>query len=414
VTITLLLDMDGTLLDNSVRTFVPAYMEAVARHLAARVGLEQLNEALLTSTRQMILNQNPDCTLLDVFECNFYPRVGIPRDELAPLLVEFFANVYPDLKHLTERRPEAIEFVQQALKREYRVAVATNPLFPLTAIEQRLEWAGLSPREYPFAVVPGAENVHFAKPNPAFLAELLAVMGWPEGPAIMVGDDLENDILCAQALGLATYAVDTHNHDHDSDHDGNAHPYKTPQGSGILGDLLGWIDSIPTDELKADMSSSSALLAVLRSTPAALNTLCKQIVSGTWNQRPRPDEWSPAEIFCHLRDVEQEVNLPRLNKVLVESNPFIPGQDTDAWAQQRSYLDQNGELALNSFVSSRIQLIKMISQMDGSDWQRPARHAIFGPTILQELVRIITGHDRLHIRQLYSIIHPPAADSPAG
>ncbi len=414
MTITFLLDMDGTLLDNSVRTFVPAYMAAFARHLAALVDLKRLNEALLTSTRQMILNQDPGCTLQDVFDSNFYPRVGISRAELAPVLVEFFADVYPDLKYLTGRKPEAIEFVQQAFEREYRVAVATNPLFPLTAIDQRLEWAGLSPREYPFAVVPGAENVHFAKPNPAFLAELLAVMGWPEGPAIMVGDDLDNDIRCAQALGLPTYAVASHYGDHPRDHNVDAHLSPAPHGSGSLSELLIWIDSVPADELKADMSGPSALLAVLRSTAAALNTLCRQIATGSWNQRPQLDEWSPVEILCHLRDVEQEVNLPRLNKVLGEPNPFIPGQDTDAWAQERTYLDQNGELALISFVSSRMQLIEMVSRLDESDWQRPARHAIFGPTNLQELVRIITGHDRLHIRQLYSIINPPATDSPAG
>lgn len=398
--------MDGTLLDNSVRTFVPAYMAAIARHLSSLVDLEQLNDALLISTKQMILNQDPNCTLLEVFDANFYPRVGIQRDVLAPVLADFFANVYPDLKHLTRRNPEAVGFVQQAFERKYRVAVATNPLFPLTAIEQRLEWAGLSPLEYHFAVVPGAENVHFAKPNPAFLAELLAVMGWPEGPAIMVGDDLENDIHCAQALGLPTFAVGSHDI-------GPPMPLVL-HGAGSLSSLLDWIDSIPDGELKADISTPSALLAVLRSTPAALNTLCQKIAPGAWNLRPQPDEWSPAEIFCHLRDVEREVNLPRMKKVLAENNPFIPGQDTDAWAVERSYQIQNGEMALNSFISSRIQLIEMIAQLDEEEWQRSARHAIFGPTKLQELVRIITGHDRLHIRQLYSIINPPAKISSLG
>ncbi len=406
MTISLLLDMDGTLLDNSVRTFVPAYMAEIARHLAARVDPERLNDALLTATRQMTLNLDPNCTLLDVFDANFYPRVGVPDDDLAPVLAEFFSDVYPGLKHLTARSPEAIELVQQAFERKYRMAIATNPLFPLTAIEQRLEWAGLSPGKYPFAIVPGAESVHFAKPNPAFLAELLAVMGWPEGATIMVGDDLENDIRCAQALGLPTYAV--------SSPDGDPGNLQAPHGAGSLSGLLDWIDSVPADQLKPDMTSPSALLAVLRSTPAALNTLCRQIVPGTWNQRLEPDEWSAAEIFCHLRDVEQEVNLPRLEKVLGEHNPFIPGLDTDAWAGERAYQEQNGELALNSYISARIQLIEMISRLDEDEWQRPARHAIFGPTTLQELVRIITGHDRLHIRQLYAIINPPEADSPSG
>lgn len=398
MTLTLLLDLDGTLLDNSVKTFVPAYMAAVAEHIAADLDQSEFNRALLAATQRMIQNQNPNCLLEDVFNANFYPRLGISRQDLDPLFERFFEQVYPTLEPLTRSRPQAIDFVQQAFRRNYRVAIATNPLFPLTAIEQRLEWAGLSPREYSFAYVPGIENVHFAKPNPAYLAELLALMGWPEGGVVMVGDDPENDIRCALALGLAAFQIDGSAEVHD--------PPGDRLGSGSLSELLGWIDSTPPDKLKPKYSSPAALLAVLRSTPAALNNLSRRIQPSTWNQRPSAGEWSPAEIFCHLRDVDTEVNLPRLKKVVGETNPFIPGQDTDPWAEERAYIDQNGPLALNSFVASRMQLLELLTHLEYEDWKRPARHAIFGPTDLQELVSIIAGHDRLHIRQLYSILHP--------
>jgi hypothetical protein len=36
------------------------------------------------------------------------------------------------------------------------------------------------------------------------------------------------------------------------------------------------------------------------------------------------------------------------------------------------------------------------------EWKRKARHAIFGPTDLQELVKFIAEHDKLHIRQTLS------------
>lgn len=401
MSLTLLLDLDGTLLDNSVKTFVPAYMAAVADHVASELDPQRFTGALLAATQQMIQNQDPNCMLADVFDANFYPRLGISREDLAPSLNAFFASVYPTLKHLTGKRPQAIDVVQQAFKRGYRLAIATNPLFPLTAIEQRLEWADLSPREFPFAFIPGIENIHFAKPNPAYLAELLARMGWPDRPAIMVGDDLENDIHCAQALGLPSYLVmDTAVHQ-----DGSQKKFS----SGSLDGLLSWIDSTSPEELKPDYSSPSALLAVLRSTPAALNSFSHGIEPSNWNQRPLPDEWSPTEIFCHLRDVENEVNMPRLTKVIGEKNPFIAGQDTDPWAEERHYIEQNGALALNEFVSSRLQVLDLLSNLQNEDWQRPARHAIFGPTTLQELVSIMAGHDRLHVHQLHAIIDPSRA-----
>ena len=37
------------------------------------------------------------------------------------------------------------------------------------------------------------------------------------------------------------------------------------------------------------------------------------------------------EIICHLRDVEREVNLPRIRRVLAEQNPFLVGEVTDVW-----------------------------------------------------------------------------------
>jgi hypothetical protein len=33
-----------------------------------------------------------------------------------------------------------------------------------------------------------------------------------------------------------------------------------------------------------------------------------------------------------------------------------------------------------------------------------ARHAIFGPTHLSELVNIIAGHDILHVQQVYAAL----------
>ena len=55
--------------------------------------------------------------------------------------------------------------------------VATNPIFPRKAILHRLSWAGLAPEQVPFALITDYERFHFAKPNPAFFAEILAQLG---------------------------------------------------------------------------------------------------------------------------------------------------------------------------------------------------------------------------------------------
>jgi hypothetical protein len=165
--------------------------------------------------------------------------------------------------------------------------------------------------------------------------------------------------------------------------------------------LLSWIDSTPSEDLIPDYNRIEAMLAILRASPAVLNAFSWELKASNWVEHPQPGEWSFTEILCHLRDVDIDVNLPRIDKVLNELNPFLPGIDSDKWAEERLYYCQNGLEALRDFTSSRIQLLDLLDELKPEEWNRPARHAIFGPTSLKELVSIIVGHDRLHVQQAF-------------
>jgi len=389
MSLTLLLDLDDTLIDNSMETFLPGYLQGLARRLAPFTDPRRVPAELFTSTAQMIKNNLPDRTLEEVFDATFYPALNIKKDDVAATLAEFYALEFPDLKKLTSPRPQAVNLVQEALRRGCQVGIATAPLFPRAAILERVRWAGLASDEYPLALVPDYTRFHFAKPNPAYFAEFLAQMGWPDGPVVMVGDDFTADISSAQALGLPVFWIKN----------GKA---KTEDGTvpqGELEDLLAWIDQQPAQALKPDFASPTGLCAILRSTPAALFTLSRDLQPDRLHNRRNPVEWAPVEIICHLRDVEIEVNLPRLQQALKEKNPFIAGRDTDQWAESRGYRQQNGIQACKDFTAARIELANLLESLAPEDWQRSVRHAIFGPTTLLELVKFMTDHDRLHIQQ---------------
>ncbi len=401
MSLTLLLDLDDTLLVNPLKQFLPAYLSKLSTHLAPYAEPSLMVQALLAGTRQMVENQQPDCNLRDVFGSVFYPSLKVLPQEIQPAIDQFYTDVFPSLKQLTQIKPEAVELVDKAFERGYRVAISTNPLFPQTAIVQRLEWAGLSVQKYPFVLISSFESFHFSKPNPAFFAEMMARMGWPEDPVLVVGNDLENDIRSATQLGLPTYFVLQPGTPLPVG-EGSA-PQNTrlrPTASGDLAGLLSWLDETPFETLQPRYDEPSAILAVLRSTPAALNTMCDTLAPAILARRPKPAEWSPSEILCHLRDVDNEVNLPRLKKVLQEDNPFIPGADADRWAEERAYHQQDGLAALHRFSTSRQELIHLMEKMSPDDWGRPARHAIFGPTNIKELVTINASHDQIHIRQM--------------
>ena len=206
---TLLFDLDETLLGNKMDSFLPAYLQALAEYLAPYIAPDKMIAALTAGTRQMIANLQPDCMLREAFDATFFPAIGLDRSQIQPVLDRFYVEEFPSLQRHTHTIPLAQETVSTSLQKGYQVVIATSPLFPRSAIEQRLSWAGMPLSQYPFSLVSSYEDFHFAKPNPAYFAEVLARLGWPEGDVLMVGDDLEQDIIPASRLGIATYWINS-------------------------------------------------------------------------------------------------------------------------------------------------------------------------------------------------------------
>jgi FMN phosphatase YigB (HAD superfamily) len=394
MTFTLLLDLDDTLLEANMATFFPAYLQALSAALSHLVPPETMLPALMSGTKRMMENLDPALTLREVFDAYFFKKLGMERDSLQATIDNFYDEVFPNLGSLTKARPEAIRLVDWAFEQGYRVAIATNPLFPLKAIQHRLRWAGLPPERYPFALVSSYESFHFTKESVAYFDEVMGQMGWPEDPVVMVGNDMDMDLRPAQQAGFPVFWVK--NGDEIS-------PEFAAIPQGRLEEFRNWLEGVDPQALQLSYNSPQALLALLRSTPAALASLTRDLSAPAWTRSPKPDEWCLTEIIGHLRDVDRDVNLPRLRKVLAEENPFIAGEVTDVWVKERQYARQDGRTSLAEFTAVRKELLALLGGLQ-TEWNRPARHAIFGPTDLQELVGFIAEHDRAHVKQALEAI----------
>ncbi len=122
------------------------------------------------------------------------------------VIEDFYDRVFPALSVHTRQRADAAPFVAWAISQGYRVAIATDPLLPRKATYQRVRWAGIDPDAV--ELITTYENFHFSKTYPAYYAEVLGRLGWPDGPVLMVGNDIERDLLPAHKLGLPTYMID--------------------------------------------------------------------------------------------------------------------------------------------------------------------------------------------------------------
>ena len=228
----LLLDLDGTLLDNPMDTFVREYLQALGTYLADRVPPERLVPELLRATQVMAANDGSGPTNEELFASVFYPALGQERDQLEPVIRRFYGEEFPKLRRFTRPVPEARPLVQWAFDAGLQVAVATNPLFPRTAIEQRLEWAGVGVRDFPFALVTTYETMHASKLDPAYYREILARLGRDPSECLMAGDDWGWDIVPTAGLGLSAWWVAP---------PGAEPPQSLPglAGCGTLGELWG-------------------------------------------------------------------------------------------------------------------------------------------------------------------------------
>jgi len=139
----------------------------------------------------------------EVFAAAFYPLIGHPREKVESVFLDFYTKDFPALRQYTHRKPEARQVVQQAFELGYEVVIATNPLFPATAVEQRLEWADVA--DFSYRLVTTYENSSAAKPNPLYFEKILETIGHPARACLMVGD--EDMDMAAAHLGCPTFLV---------------------------------------------------------------------------------------------------------------------------------------------------------------------------------------------------------------
>jgi FMN phosphatase YigB (HAD superfamily) len=130
--------------------------------------------------------------------------------------------------------PLAVKTVSELKKRGFRVALATNPLFPREATERRIRWTGLSPND--FEIYTTYENSSFCKPDLAYYTEVIEKLGVKADECLMVGNDVGEDMI-AEKLGMKVFLV-TNCLINNSNVDISAFPH------GDLSALLNFVDQL--------------------------------------------------------------------------------------------------------------------------------------------------------------------------
>lgn len=393
----ILLDLDDTLLGNPPDTFMRGYMGMLRNFLGGRLGTDdRVLQGLKTGVMAVARSRDPYASNWDTFFAAFEPVLTVERAAFDAAMDEFYRDIYPHLAATVQPRAAARPLVEGLLARGLRVAVATNPYFPRTAVEQRLAWAGVPVDEVALAHVTVLENSHFAKPDPAYFEEVLARLGVMPDEAVMVGDDWALDIAPAALAGLNTWWISERAPDPDGAGlaDGWG-PLEAFAAEALQG---GWLESLQQRPLEPAQiaprltGNLAALMGVVHETPAHV-----------WHLHPDADEWSPMEVLCHLRESEADVQRPRIARIVAEDNPFL-SQPKAPPAPSSRVCPQDALSVALAFGAEREKTLALLAGLQREQWDRPARHYIFGPTTLLEMAQFTAQHDRLHLTQLCQTI----------
>lgn len=199
-----LFDLDGTLLPMNNDYFVEYYFGLLCKKLAP-YGYEskKLIDAIWTGTAAMIRNDGSK-TNEDVFWDTFIGIMGENSLKDKALFEDFYQNEFIGAKAVCGYDEKLVELVRNLKKKGYTLILATNPVFPITAVYHRIHWAGLNPED--FELYTSYENIGYCKPNPLYYQEILNRCGLDAKDCIMVGNDAHEDMI-AETLGMKVFLL---------------------------------------------------------------------------------------------------------------------------------------------------------------------------------------------------------------
>jgi HAD superfamily hydrolase (TIGR01458 family) len=215
-----LIDIAGVLYIGE--TAVPGAAAALARLSDSQLPVRFLTNTTRATRQRLVtrlLRLGFQIDIESIFSAPVAARRYLQQHDLRPYLL-----VHPDLEEeftgLDVNQPNAVvvgdaadEFNYRRLNEAFRILMEGGTLISMGSNRYFRDRDGLSLDMGPFVealrYAANVERVVVGKPSPEFFREALRDMGVDAASAVMIGDDLENDIGGAQALGIRGILVRT-------------------------------------------------------------------------------------------------------------------------------------------------------------------------------------------------------------
>ncbi len=202
---TVLMDLDGTLITLNWKKNKNLYYSKLRKILKEHGLRPTYFLAVKRAGNKLMKDRSGDKVNLETYfmYLNRYTSRRISDETNRELYWGFYDQVFSKFRMDVTEEESAHELLSFLKKKFQSIVLSTNPVFPLSAVKERLRWGNVDPDI--FDHITHIENSHYCKPDKNYFREILSTMNAKPEECLMVGDDYQWDILPASELGMQVW-----------------------------------------------------------------------------------------------------------------------------------------------------------------------------------------------------------------
>lgn len=197
-------DLDGTLLPMDQDIFTKEYFRLLTEKLQFYgYDSKRIIKATWCGMRAMVKN-NGQKSNKSVFWETASNTYGSDLTQDMDIFNEYYEKDFAALRKVCGYNSIVPNIVHFLHNKNIRMALATNPIFPLTATLHRIRWSGLEYKD--FEIITTYENSCYAKPNIKYYTDLISKLKVTPEECLMIGNDIQEDMI-AKKTGMDVFLL---------------------------------------------------------------------------------------------------------------------------------------------------------------------------------------------------------------
>ena len=200
-----LFDLDGTLLPMDLEEFFREYFKLLDDKLAPYgYGDPRKLAKNIYCIVEKVVGNDGSINNGELFKNEYKAVFGDKPKNFENYFDDFYNNEFLLLKSVCGFNSEANKTVKQIKQKGLKAVIATKPIFPASAIEKRMEWAGVDSCDFEYYT--SYEECSYCKPNPQYYKEIADRIGLLPEDCLMVGNDVSED-MPAEKIGMKVFLL---------------------------------------------------------------------------------------------------------------------------------------------------------------------------------------------------------------